>query len=391
VNGSYFPSSDSNSQEHGISLYKYISLDSYTLQTRLTSNANNLPLANDWKAELVKHFTQPHYAAIYILENPTILFYPLSNGEIKLFIITRDGFIFNQPFQTFWYSCFSFLTKSSSPHSWVFQLHPETLQFLIKGPFLIQPESTNYTHFFIDCIGQSGFFRVNHFCESLLQLQLPCLQLHHVTWQENFIKQFSLTSNIFPSKITNKPIVLNPPLLYYPYVSQPFHVLNSLRKSFLEHHIALSDSLVSNLPTIIFCTRFDSRRRRIRNINEIEELVQAYNGIVIDPSTYTHQEKLNLFSSAKIVLAESSGTLNYSLYCPPHSFLIHLVDPSLTLRPEFIYGGWLYNASSPLHSRVRYILGHSPEPLPCSPVWSCVFDKDMLVATINSVNDLLRF
>jgi len=139
---------------------------------------------------------------------------------------------------------------------------------------------------------------------------------------------------------------------------------------------------------IIFLSRNDSRRMRIKNISAIEDLVVSMGGHVVDPVDFSIFERIRLFSRPSVFIAESSGCMNFALFSHKSSRLISLVEPSGIQSVELLMGGHIYALG--YAARTEYVIGSNLEPLAGSPLGSAEFSlsriKQLIVANIATIS-----
>ena len=131
--------------------------------------------------------------------------------------------------------------------------------------------------------------------------------------------------------------------------------------------------------SIALLTRHDSRRRRITNIDRIESVIQQLDGCIIDPSEMKQIDKLSL-ARFDIIIAESSGIMNYSLFGRDNANLIALVEPQTLENDEFMLGGHPYHLLR--SENTSYVLGRDYKQIDGSPVGAAEYSEEEIIKKI---------
>jgi hypothetical protein len=127
---------------------------------------------------------------------------------------------------------------------------------------------------------------------------------------------------------------------------------------------------------LIFLTRQDARRARIKNIDKIEEYVRVAGGHVVDSACLSLAQKLHAFSRPSIFIGESSGCSNFAYFANSRSRLISLVDPSSVHSDRLLSGGWVYNVG--YADRTEFVIGSNSSLLHGSPLGAAEYDIDAI-------------
>ena len=252
--------------------------------------------------------------------------------------------------------------------------------------------ANNFSHFLLDFWSFFAHLSLSGFQYRSLPLDIPIFQ-PLPDWQKSY---FDLISPFTPSSFNHifshaksSGLWFCPSSIYFPiFNNKPLALLsarNYLHQIYSQHLISPDiDPLEGR---IIFLTRNDSRRSRISNITEIEDLVTTMGGHVINPIQYSIFERIKLFSSPSVFIAESSGCMNFALFANEKSRQISLLDPSSLHSNQLLAGGYIYSIG--YAHNTDYVIGTDPEILPGSAVGSSIFSIHKILEILNSRRRLL--
>lgn len=363
-----------------------LNLESWHFIHQCYKSVAHMPLPPVSKFFLRQHLFSD--ASIKLLEiiHPSILVYKFPNGEVRSFVTSQSGFLLERQENYLWDRCFHFIQHRSGFLS--FDLPSDLPVVRDKSSFLFADHSNNFTHFLLDFwallaeIVSSGQLRLS------LPREIPIFE-PPVGWQDeyfgliepfkpryfhNLFREVDSCAFLFcPSRIV-LPVLENKPLSH-------LCARNYLHKT---HAEKLPRSNVSPLTGgIVFITRNDARRARIRNISAVEDLVISMGGHVVDPVKYSISDRLRLFSHPSVFIAESSGCMNFALFAHKSSRLIALVEPSSLQSTDLLVGGWIYNLG--YAARTDYVIGTWVEALSGSALSSADFPL-MQIAKLIAAN-----
>jgi len=366
-----------------ISLLSEFYLSDPGYESRSLKLIQNLPIREAWKSLLRSHISIPFACRVYEVKSPNIFIYNHANGESRTFLVTDEGFLLEPQWQSIWDKYFPFLhfagNSYASSHSNIKSFSEISLpnQAFVHFPFQI-----NYTHFLYDSLApalalktvRSAIFERNTCLSFLSKPPLP--------WQKDFLCASGLSH--LPRTYTNMPGIIRVKLdrIVVPTVPNHFVALKYLRSHVFCLATSTQDRQKLKLNRLVFLSRTDSRRSRIRNIHDIEIFVASLGGITIDPSRLSISAKRSLLAEAKVCIAESSGCINYALFSGQGCCLVSLVEPMLLVNQEFLEGGWSYT-SSYASPRVEYIIGEHSHPLSGSPVGSAHYSISKISSAVS--------
>ena len=366
-------------------LTQYEELDwSHTL--KIVKGIRNMPLLKNYKEQLIDWAYEGSFAHVYEFYNPLVYIYRFPSGEMRWFLVSANGNLIESPKQQIWDIAFPFLTFNSDATSGGASCESAAIEVEAMDSLIWLPESNNYTHFFFDSFAPAAFADLLLRISGFETKTLTYIYEHKSEWQKEFLDKLSFKGIRLKFDASSDIALIRPKSVIFPVVSQKSLALKFLRefiKLNMEQgaNIALKDS--PNLK-ILFLTRCDYRRSRIQNIDEIEKFVVQDGGTVIDPSTLSFEQKRKIIQLHGIVIAQSSGCINFALFCEPHHHLINLVEKSSIIKPEFVQGGWDYTASYAFNN-VRHVIGVDYKELPGSPVGSASFPLNQIVKTVENI------
>ena len=324
------------------------------------------------------------------INNPTILVCRLPNGEVRSFVTTQSGFLLEHEENFLWDIYFSFIERRGG--SLAFKVPSNLPVVTDESSFLFANYSANFTHFLFDFWALLARIVSSGSLQDLIPNEIPIFE-RPVSWQNQY---FDLIRPFRPSYFHNLFEEFNSMAFYFCPSKVVLPVFDNKPLSFLFarqylHEIDSKNQLCSGVSPlsgrIILLTRNDSRRARIKNIDEIEELVASMGGHVIDPIKYSVSERIHLFSRPSVFIAENSGCMNVALFGNSHSQLISLVEPSMLSSTELLVAGWTYLLG--FSNRTDYVVGSDLEPLRGSPMGASSFSLSQIQSLINAKLDII--
>ena len=341
---------------------------------------DNMPLPPQFKAEVEKDLLQGDHRTLYRLINPTIFVLTFPSGETRHFIISESGALLEK--DDYWLKYFSFITKQSDGYYLNIPFsHKDTL--LIQENFVWSPDMVNFTHFLVDALAPLAFFSKKF--PDLKKLPIPQFS-RAPGWQNEYMQVFGEKRLYLSSERASGRaafIVLKPKSLLLPVITSTLSRSLAVRE-FVRDRWGNPEPILGSDRFLIYLTRNDHRAARVRNSQEIQEMVSQLGGLTIDPSTLNSPQKLELFNLPGIFIAEGSGATNFSVFSSNNSRQILLVDSAALLEQKFVRGGWPYMHIS--SSKTRCLVGKDSKPLVGSPLSSCIFDLSELKNLIQEMN-----
>lgn len=344
----------------------------------------HLPLQQSWRSILKVNLFEDQQLYLLKINNPKILCLRLSRNEVRLFVISENNFLIEPEYNNRWDSYFPFIKSENNKVSFNF---PESI-FSVRDndAYLWSNHSCNFSHFMLDHLSKLVILKQSN---SNIISNFPVPFFVDVPyWQD----QYHQLINIKPRSLSHlfdharSPVfIFRPKKLYFPHFSNLPIGLNVL-KEFLNSkgpNKINSQKIEDSRYSIIFLTRNDARRDRIRNIQQIEDFVLKIGGKVIDPTRLSLEERRVSFSSHTIFIGESSGCMNFGLFATKSSRLISLVEPGVINNPEFLYGGWPYSLG--YADRTYFVIGENPSKLTKSPLGTATFSLDKIEHIIKSI------
>ena len=322
---------------------------------------------------LKEYLLRPAYFAVYEILNPLVIVFKWPNGELKFFLLTQNGHLLDPCESSAWDIYFPFLSHDLQTNVLASISIPKDVIPVEIDNWIWYPNHNNYTHFFFDSFVHVAFAQQVLQQKYINKYQLPLI--HKAPgWQVELIDRLSPQKYFHPSIDDHQSFqIFHVKKLMLPVLSHRIMSLDWLRgylaAAFLKDSLnSIRDSKTIDL---IMVTRYDDRRRRITNIDEIESLVVNYGGSLIDASCHSISEKFILFNQCKVCIAESSGCMNFALFSPESSHLIALTDPSVVNKSEFVPGGWDYITG--YANRTSFVIGEDPIDLAGSPLGSATY------------------
>lgn len=386
-------------QDGSIELIYYNDLTDNKWILDLYKGISSLPLDNSRKMFLKQRLFTGNYFALYKLHNPKVIIYKFPNGELRYFLISAESNLIEANDSSLWDSAFSFI--KSTRDSMIFSI-PNCAEIEVGSkPWLYNPNSSNYCHFCIDYFSPIAAFFQSNILHQIGQ-DVECPQFVKSDWQNEFY-DFLAENLLSPYKINfnydycsffdayegrDAIFVFKLQTLYMPVIPNVCSSAQFLRY-FLQNKVK-SHKSNSKQSDLVFLTRNDARRERIRNIDLIEYRVQKLGGTVINPATLTLKEKFAIFSHSKVIIAESSGCVNYWLLANCDAKLIALIDCNALDDYSLLIGGLTYMTIES-HKTV-WLVGHDYQILKNSPLGSCTYDVEDLVNIVDYLfNDSNQF
>ncbi len=355
-------------------------------------NISYLPISNEYKEALFNNISRLPFIGLLSLDNPCLYLLEFSSGEHRYFVISQTGYLIDPPHAKSWYPHFKFLSINQENSSYFLGEKNSQLQgtanvdeFFHDKDILLISQTPNFTHFFFDSFGPALILHRMAYLNGDSWSNASYLYGNSFSWQQELLSKLTINSyRVSGNNSEYKFYSFRPKRVLMPIISHHYITANHLRIMFSKQS-APSSNLAKSITKkkIIFFTRCDNRRFRIKNINALERFVQSLGGDVIDPATLNIQQKIELLKDDTVVIAESSGCINFALFSAHSCYLIHLVEPSLTQRDEFIFGGWDYHATYSNPNKVAFVLGSNSEPSIYSPVPACSYSISDINAALS--------
>ena len=297
-----------------------------------------------------------------------------------------------RPENHLWDCVFSFLETNGDSVS--FDLPFNIPEISVSSSFFYGNYSTNFSHFLLDFWSLFANLQIREKLNDFLPNEIPIFEAPPL-WQKEY---FDLIYKFRPKFYNDSFQQYNSNSFWFCPSSIVFPVFNNKALSLLNARKFLSQSFDCNLSSrnsnetqlqgrIIFLTRNDSRRDRIKNISELENLVESMGGHVIDPIGYTISERIELFSRPSVFIAESSGCMNFALFAAKKSRLISLVDPTTLDSNQLLFGGYIYNIG--YASQTDFLIGSNSEFLAGSVLASAEYSLARIRELIDANMSLL--
>ena len=332
------------------------------------SGLDNLLLSPSIREQVLNNLLQPQHRSLFKVHSPTIIVHIFPHGGTRHFILTESGTLLEE--NAFWLKRFNFIEKNATGYSLNAFFKEE---HLIKSDrsFAWCPDTPNFSHFLVDSLAPLAFFQKKS--PELNTLPLPQFA-PSISWQDEYLQHFGEKCYFLRDSQSEKPtsfIIFKPKSLVLPVISCTMNRSLAIRDFIRDKWNAPSaDNSVKRIP--IFLWRNDERSARIRNAQEIQEMVMRLGGFTVDPSKLNAHQKLQLFNLPGIFIGESSGTTNVSIFANPNARLIALGDPLAWKNLSFIQGGWPYFHL--MSSRLDIVIGQQTKKLKNSPIASNIFD-----------------
>jgi len=254
---------------------------------------------------------------------------------------------------------------------------PSPVSYLPLSNWIWYPSNANYSHFLLDAFVQMAMAQELLSSDYLRGFELP-LDVDAPVWQDELLQKLIFPRCMLPvGNSLSQYQIFRVNKLLLPIISSKAFGLDWLRvflaKSFQPTH---GFSFRGDQSKLIMVTRHDARRERIQNISSIEEMVLNFGGKVIDASSLSCSEKLDVFQSCLICIAESSGCMNPALFAPEYTQLFALTDPSVIASKYALVGAWPYFTG--YAHRAQFVGGENGMFLPGSTVGSSSYSVDAI-------------
>lgn len=324
-----------------------VSLRSWGETLAAYKHSSKKQFKSDIRARICNEIFEADEFLVLRLFRPRLLVLRINALEYKIIVQTRNGNLVRCPHESRWDyvlpSNFMNLLRGTSQYS---AAHVEC--FKLNGEFVYSPHSYNYTHFLYEFLTPLHclYSLADCFGSKHVDLLSFCGQIPD--WQRDFILASQIVAS---SKLIEIPIgsfmIFEPELLVVPIKTNKIST-----PRFLQAIMTRKRAPQPPRTSLIFCTRNDQRRQRIANIHEVESMVISMGGIVVDPSRLSFVDKACIFGAAKVVIAESSASMNPFLF----SETAHVIVPAAlqsVLDLNLFYGGTIHNLG--LLDRYEYL------------------------------------
>lgn len=361
----------------------YVDLTNWEQTHSWHTAVRHLPLESHQIKKLQDDLFSSTYFAIYEIHDPTILVYRWPTGEFRYFLMTKTNYLVEPKEWSVWDKSFPFLQFNCGQEDGCISI-PNSFTVEYVSDWIWFPNHKNYTHFLFDAFAQVALASEYLSDDEVSNYVLPIIEAPPA-WQKEFFSRLPYqTCHLQWGNLTDSFRVFKPKTLLLPVLSQKAYCISWLRKYFCNTYSSEVKQMPSNTAkkhSLVFITRHDNRRKRVMNIEELEELVSSYGGNSMDASQMTVHDKVKYFSNCKIIIAENSGSINAALFGPLDGIIIYLVEPGLIKKEEFLVGCWPYLIG--FASRTTFMVGESEVYIPGSPVSGSYYP-------INQIDKLIR-
>jgi len=357
----------------------------------LTDAIQKTPLNSSYQSWLSDYFSREWCFAIYHFTTPTVLVFNWGHGDLRYFLVTNEGYIIEPEFFSHWDSYFSFIDSDSASGSLLLNLSRAKEHDLPAESLIWFPFSSNYTHFLFDSLGPVlGISEeIPSFLNKRFSLLLPSASIIS-PWQEQWLSSLRQPRRSHLNPLSDMSLnIFRPREVMMPIASNPAISLRYLSQSLNRYVVTgIAPECRSRLrPRLILLTRSDYRRARIRNLEALESFVVRAGGVVVDIAKLLIEDRIRLFDSTCICIAESSGCMNFAIYSNQTSRLVALVDGATLNDGAFVLGGWRY-AVGYMH-RALYVVGLDSGPLHGSPLGSSFYPIEAVAQAIEDSRGII--
>lgn len=301
---------------------------------------------------------------LWRLERPSLVVHRLPNHELRFFLLSEARNICEHAVNQRWYKFFPFIRDLGGR----FHLDIEQCPSIsVDAELAWMPQSRNYSHFLCDFFAPWIPFADKQ--QIVSQLSLLTIDKWPL-WQTELIQKIGLHSTILCHQSTSTYIV-RPRAVWLPVLSNTLMAQLRLQSWLHENFSTRQANYSGQCISSVFLTRGDNRALRVRNAGQIGELVSSLGGTVVDPTTLSFGEKIDILGQASSIICEGSGSLNAVLFSSQNSKVLMLTDPWAHANTLMLDGGFPY--LNLISHRLETILGESPKPLEGSPLASCEF------------------
>jgi hypothetical protein len=339
-----------------------------------------LPVRQEWKGLLRSHIYTGAYFSTYLIESPTIAIYKWPNKEQRWFLVTRNGNLIEPDVYSIWDKYFSCIFTDSVGFS--IRVPQERVHEREIEKSIWFPSQVNFTHFLIDSFAPLA--QLDQLLSARIgETYFVPLVGNQPSWQAEYMDKLSLQKvKLEDGGDKCSLIILKPKSLALPMFSCKPAAYLPLREFLYTRSVGKGDAVVpKNIESrCILLSRRDQRRRRVRNIDQIEELVVSLGGMVVDPSVLGIEDRFEMIGNSRLCIAEGSGTTNALVYGIDSTQAINLTDPEALENPELLHGGWPYLVYR--SHLTRFMVGSSRVDLEGSPLGSAYYPVDKLARTI---------
>lgn len=369
--------------DSSVELLENIDLTDWDYVHRCSRALRRTPLPKEAKQDLSDHLFNSQILVLARIRNPQILVYRFSNGEIRSFVCTQGGFLIENPEESLWDGAFPFVGRSSDCQRLAL---PRNIPYWESaGNYLWCKHSANYTHFLVD------FFSVLAEISVAMQSQIKMTNTVAVfqecpSWQQEYLSLIPNISVADFSGLYNRQRVdlfwFLPKSIVLPIFNHKPIACKRLRSFIDSRFTGRRHSAAESLTgaDVVLLTRSDERRRRIKNIDDIERYIRSANGHIVEPTQLTIGEKISLLSKPSIIIGESSGCSNFAYFANSDSRLISLVEPSSLSSRRLVLGGWTYSLG--YADRSEFVVGSNLSKLDGSPLGAAEYDLESIKVII---------
>jgi hypothetical protein len=348
--------------------------------SKCISGIKRFPIEDEWKRHLqttVKEQAKEK-PSLWKVSEPVVIVYRWPNGELKYFMVSSDGHLFESPEGVHFMKYFNWIETGADE---VFLRLNNAKSLGVGGKMKWMPQNRNYSHFLLDSFAPA------------LTGEDDCIdyidsQSHKVLtvepwlgWQKEFLKHTRLAYTKAADIEAGQIGLFFPEEVLMPVMLSKLHAQLTLRDRVnIWHDKKGSKGFCADIP-VLFLRRDDLLgQKRIRNHAEISEMVAENGGISVDATRLGLREKRDLICRAKVVIGDGSASVNATLFLNEDSTYVGLTDASTINNIDFIMGGFPYALS--ICDRMISVVGKDPEIIHGSALKSCYYPLDAIRVAI---------
>ena len=317
--------------------------------------------------------------ALWRLDFPTIVIYRFPNEELRYFLVSQDGHLFESDAATIWFPFFPFIHRKPNGSLTLDIDQYPSLEVDVNVAWL--PQNPNYSHFLCDFFAPWLPFDLQLLAQ---EYNISCLQFQSFpSWQQPFLNCLNPSLHQLPLSKSSPLTIIKPRSVFLPLVSNVLLAQSILRSWLMQVYAGEYRTATSLDPIpLILLGRSDYRQARVRNYEEIQAYALEHDGIILDPSELTISDKIRSLLPAQRIICEGSGSLNSVLFASDKSLTALLMDAAAFCDPLMLDGGFPYLNS--IAHRIRLCIGRNPTPIPGSPLGSCTYPVEKIDSCFSS-------
>jgi hypothetical protein len=346
------------------------------------SGIAQMPISQEWRAWLKDHIYRGPSFFAYLVDRPTIAIYRWPDKQERWFLVTRNSNLLEPSDYVVWDSFFPCILRQESGFS--LRVPRQRVRQKELGNIAWFPNQVNFTHFLIDSFAPLALLDQSLAMYMRDKFFVPLLGCPP-SWQQEYLDKLSLKQiSIGGVDSSCDLLLLKPQSVILPLFSCKPAAYLPLR----EFLYARSPSAADDSPTIggthlpVMLTRHDNRRNRVRNIDQIEKLIESYGGLVVDPSKLSIEQRFRMIQRCSLCISEGSGTTNALVFGGDSCGTINLCEPNVFSRRDLLVGGWPYLIHR--SNSTQFIRGTSRLELDGSPLGSAYYPLDWIEQLLTS-------